>query len=680
MTKEEIRREARKIFISAHVKLPDNYILIPSGKGNLGIYNNGKTAVVTNDGIIIGQTLFPELNAEQRNSKKQLRQFFRQVAEDLKEKKPDILDNLILELKKENISLKILKLDDYKCIRYELSYLNDTKLVNFGYPSICKLYEYDIEKEDLMFKAIELELKEQALKFSKELKEKQIKTEIKELILSIKKEIVNKLNIKISEKTPDTQVVFNILSPDVIIINKKYKGHIHNFFYFDSVFPFTGSFFYDEKTKIIKDNIKFKDFNTKKEFDKILDEKATELLEELKKIEIKVDAKTSILKSRKTFLNKVLKNNIEKLVLFGDSKKINYSEKNSNKRVYTYLNDEYFYLDGDLFFLKNKIGTYEIIEDFKSDKIKVLYNFFLSTEFKNLEDYYKDLIETLNLDVKFISGSGLIDGFVTVSIGMKPSFPKKEYTIVITPFKKSFSLWKKDLKKELKEKKEDLLKSIEREKEAVFIKYQNYCNNALVRDILRYITMNEECITKRVIVNGLRNVSYDIKAVINHPKNARKYNDYKENEIIDIIDKLCRDGVIQEIYRKRIYREYILLKPCNDAKYIIANYDCDKNDLKKKIKANKDFSIKLNDSETECLILEILSKDSLNLKNYISLIQYIENKNIRCLYKEKLLNAFKECPIEIIELIKMKVKSEEDKSLLKFYKEILKNIKNKQNG
>ncbi|MCD7894162.1 MAG: hypothetical protein LUG60_10785 [Erysipelotrichaceae bacterium] len=190
----------------------------------------------------------------------------------------------------------------------------------------------------------------------------------------------------------------------------------------------------------------------------------------------------------------------------------------------------------------------------------------------------------------------------------------------------------------------------------------------MIHDLCLFIVENEECITRKAIIQAMRGTKIQLHVDIRYTKGSGIYNIFKEEDISHKIDVLIENHIVYEKYVHNLDYSFYMLKPYDEA-YIIAKrryYEIDETYNKYHHKEV------LNDYECELIFHDMVKKDILETQDYLNIYQLCDNIQFYCFCKDEILHIFHECPENINKMLRMYYSIENDKMKRKILRQILK--------
>lgn len=359
-------------------------------------------------------------------------------------------------------------------------------------------------------------------------------------------------------------------------------------------------------------------------------------------------------------------NNSVNLLLFGCDK----SDVAKVKYFVTFPDVDTVFVNGELLegYLNNNYGKYALHVNFSDNYEKVSQSFKYKKASSCME-YFYELLNKYNLKIDFKYGDGLLfgDTFILATY----AGICKGFLLNMPYYKDSVLSWKKKIKEEfslIKEKLEDEYNSKIHE---ALHNYPSFFGMYLPRAIAEVIQKNPKYITENVITSVLRNASDRSGFYISYTKECCNFNLFKALEIKDVLEKMVDSGLITKQQKTSDFGAYYIYHSGKDSNLLSYKYSPTYKEVLSKLKKNIEPI-----TDDECLIIfnEFKTSEIHSLKDYLYLLKLVENKGFLCFYKDELILSFKDCPLEIIELIKMKYKTETDTEIKKTYRLISKMV------
>lgn len=359
-------------------------------------------------------------------------------------------------------------------------------------------------------------------------------------------------------------------------------------------------------------------------------------------------------------------NNSVNLLLYGCDK----CDISKVKYFVTFPDMDTVFVKGELFegYLNNNYGKYALHVNFSYNYEKVSQSF----KYKKASsciDYFYELLDKYNFKIEFKYGDGLLFGDTFILATFHDTC--KGFLLNMPYYKDSVLSWKKKIKEEfslIKEKLEDEYNSKIHE---ALHNYPSFFGMYLPRAIAEVIQKNPKYITENVIISVLRNASDRFGFYISYTKECGNFNLFKALEIKDVLEKMVDSGLITKQQKTSDFGAYYIYHSGKDSNLLSYKYSPTYKEVLSKLKKNIEPI-----TDDECLIIfnEFKTSEIHSLKDYLYLLKLVENKGFLCFYKDELILSFKDCPLEIIELIKMKYKTETDTEIKKTYRLISKMV------
>lgn len=359
-------------------------------------------------------------------------------------------------------------------------------------------------------------------------------------------------------------------------------------------------------------------------------------------------------------------NNSVNLLLFGCDK----SDVAKVKYFVTFPDVDTVFVNGELLegYLNNNYGKYALHVNFSDNYEKVSQSFKYKKASSCME-YFYELLNKYNLKIEFKYGDGLLFGNTFILATYAGIC--KGFLLNMPYYKDSVLDWKKKIKEYFSMIEENLKNEYNNKLEKALFNYPLFFGMYLPRAIAEVIQKNPKYITENVIASILRNSSDRSSFNISYTKDCSKFKLFKALEIKDVLEKMVDSGLIIKQQKTSDFGAYYIYHSGKDSNLLSYKYSPTYKEVLSKLKKNIEPI-----TDDECLIIfnEFKTSEIHSLKDYLYLLKLVENKGFLCFYKDELILSFKDCPLEIIELIKMKYKTETDTEIKKTYRLISKMV------
>ena len=198
-------------------------------------------------------------------------------------------------------------------------------------------------------------------------------------------------------------------------------------------------------------------------------------------------------------------------------------------------------------------------------------------------------------------------------------------------------------------------------------KYLEFAGSFLVRDAVKLIVENEQCITVYASSQALRGLKIQLNAKVTLTDNCGKYNWISGVEVQETINKMIKAGILEQEYINGKHYDYYLVKP-KDKDWIIPKLNIDFKAINKKLSENN----KISDDEAEVFFNKYSKKKNIVISDYLKILKLVDCKGFICVYKDEYIAFIKSAPKEFFDFVKIKLESEENYFVKKVYREILK--------
>lgn len=326
------------------------------------------------------------------------------------------------------------------------------------------------------------------------------------------------------------------------------------------------------------------------------------------------------------------------------------------------------YLDCDLFNYKSNGEKEKIV--FTEKYLKVM-KYVDMKKYQSCKEYVKNYIEEHHINIEYLSGEGFLFGKTNVRLridGMD-GFVEKEVNVPF--FKDSVVDWRKQFDVVLKEMISEHRVSFENKRRKFMEEYSEFIGHLISKEIINFVHKNDRYVTENMIVSGVRNRKTRASHEPTYTENCGCFYMYSAEEVEKIIEKMVSRKVLTKHKLSGDYGDFYIYKPNYSLiKDLLKTYPYDIKDILKKIKKKQ----LLNDDEAFCYLEYINKKESKTINDYLSLFDLIKLKGFSIVYRDDLISSFKDAPLELEALIKMKIKTEEIAEYRKIYREINKII------
>lgn len=360
-------------------------------------------------------------------------------------------------------------------------------------------------------------------------------------------------------------------------------------------------------------------------------------------------------------------NNSVNLLLFGCDK----SDVAKVKYFVTFPDVDTVFVKGELFegYLNNNYGKYALHVNF-SDNYEKVSQSFKYKKASSCIDYFYELLDKYNFKIEFKYGDGLLFGDTFILATFHDTC--KGFLLNMPYYKDSVLDWKKKIKEYFSMIEENLKNEYNNKLEKALFNYPLFFGMYLPRAIAEVIQKNPKYITENVIASILRNSSDRFSFNISYTKDCGKFKLFKALEIKDVLEKMVDSELITKQQKIGDFGAYYIYHIGKDIDILSYKYNLSLKEIFSKLKKN--FSEFLTDDECFTIFEYFKSKHTHTLNDYLYLVKLIENKGFLCFYRDEVILSFKDCPLEIVELIKMKYKTETDTEIKKTYRLISKMV------
>ena len=327
-----------------------------------------------------------------------------------------------------------------------------------------------------------------------------------------------------------------------------------------------------------------------------------------------------------------------------------YMKINDKQNIYIEPFDVVFNFEENTYKWGNKYDVYCYNKD-KMDKII---------------DFWNSEISKNNLIVSFSSGSGLFFGktkmiFKDIITNYELMLEKPAVNF------SNFNSCKKQLKEIIQEAREIIDTEEMKIRKEKIEKYLEFAGSFLVRDAVKLIVENEQCITVYASSQALRGLKIQLNAKVTLTDNCGKYNWISGVEVQETINKMIKAGILEQEYINGKHYDYYLVKP-KDKDWIIPKLNIDFKAINKKLSENN----KISDDEAEVFFNKYSKKKNIVISDYLKILKLVDCKGFICVYKDEYIAFIKSAPKEFFDFVKIKLESEENYFVKKVYREILK--------
>ena len=298
--------------------------------------------------------------------------------------------------------------------------------------------------------------------------------------------------------------------------------------------------------------------------------------------------------------------------------------------------------------------------------------------------FYKDELASKNIAVKYKSGSGLLYGETDIEVSAYGF--KEKITFDGPGYHEGLTAWKKSIHQLLTDTADRLQHEKEERDKAFIARNSETIGSFLSRDILSFVTMNQNYITANASVEYFRGLKIKFNGDITNVGTYGKYSLIKSEDIKSEISRLLRSGALTYKTLDGTYGSFNILKPTLATPALIAyQMDVDGVALLKKLRKEAEsgaFSGKpLNDFEAEAVFTQLDNLEEPSVQDCMILLHIVRNPGFMCAYFDKLVAFCKsKAPKEFIEYLKMLKSVEENALLCKFVREAVKKDKTAANG
>ncbi len=288
---------------------------------------------------------------------------------------------------------------------------------------------------------------------------------------------------------------------------------------------------------------------------------------------------------------------------------------------------------------------------------------------------YQDAINEINhqfeentIDKNMIShirGMGLLYGKTSLCYG--DSLLKKDYVIDCGSYKDNKEEWTNKLSLSF----HDLMNDYQLERQNVMIEQcdaiPDLYGDILIHDICEFVIENNECITRKAIIQAMRGTKVQLRVHISYTSGTDHYNLFSEDEISHKIDELINRYVLYESYVKNRKYEFYMIKP-NQIAYILASerYYTLSNALDK-----NQHQLSLNDYEY-ILLFDDLIQRPLEIYDYLTILKWCDDVQFYCNRKNEIDEIFHNSPEVVNKMLKIRYSTEKNKTKKKILRELLK--------
>lgn len=238
-------------------------------------------------------------------------------------------------------------------------------------------------------------------------------------------------------------------------------------------------------------------------------------------------------------------------------------------------------------------------------------------------------------------------------------------------WKDSVPEWKNTL---LKNKKEIIRMVEEKRKsylEMIRKKAEGYYCSILQQAVFDFVRKNEKYVTETAVIQALRGTKILLNTTIEYTPECGHFNALDASEISKAVNRLVNSGLLYEQTLKGTYGNFDILKIGTLYEKIQPDTIVYEPCLMKKFKQGKG----MKEQETVCVFHEYTKKPSLEVSDYLDLVNGIEKYPVSAVYcMDELNGLFQNAPKEVTSFVKMK-KDMEDKRLAKIYGALLKKSK-----
>ncbi|MCD7948808.1 MAG: hypothetical protein LUG12_00920 [Erysipelotrichaceae bacterium] len=284
--------------------------------------------------------------------------------------------------------------------------------------------------------------------------------------------------------------------------------------------------------------------------------------------------------------------------------------------------------------------------------------------YKEAKYYLKNLFNELGIDENMIiniNGKGLLYGKTDFDYG--DILLKQSYEIDGGCYKNNYANWCNHIKSALELFINDYLQQRQNIMNHYCKENPKLYGDKLKQDLCIFIIANEECITRKAIIQAMRGIKVQLNVNIKYTSGTGQYHLLDETYISDKIDDLINDGVLYEKYVKSYKYSFYMIKPYKSA-YLVAK--------ERYYSLNETNDKSLNDFECDLLFHKMIKQSSLDNKDYLRIYRLCEHLHFYCTCKEEIIKIFHECPESITKILLMHANVEKDKIKKKILKEIIK--------
>ena len=305
-------------------------------------------------------------------------------------------------------------------------------------------------------------------------------------------------------------------------------------------------------------------------------------------------------------------------------------------------------------FIFDKDGNNKLV---KNKQLEELIDTVKNPEFQKVKKELNEIFDRYHVKITNIKGPGIYHDVTTFNCN-------------IDKFNGNFTVyykfnndkeWFDKIVKTFEGKIENLLLQKKSQEENREKKIDEILSNFIVQDIITFVRLNEEYITENAVAQYMRGNSVQLNTYICNLNNRTVYKNYTAAEIKDIIKQLLKLKILRYKNHNGKYGKFQTLNVTNKPLKTVTINDFD-----------PFTKTKFNDFEAEKIFLIYKNVEPIDIKTSILFLSFINCKGFIAKYEKEYFDFLKHGSDNFKKLVKMKLDSETNNEMKKFYRKILK--------
>lgn len=254
-----------------------------------------------------------------------------------------------------------------------------------------------------------------------------------------------------------------------------------------------------------------------------------------------------------------------------------------------------------------------------------------------------------------------------------------DYLYHTHPYTDSVTTWRKDLAKNLVQIDKEFVRLATERKQNLMNDYSDYVNSFLVRDIIEFVSKNEDYITPRAVTQALRGTAISLNAPIIRTENCGRYSFFSADDVDCKIDMLIQNKVLISKTIKGTYGDFDILKIPQTVSSVLPELKeaCLEMEAawseKKSMEIQKKIRTKqsLTDPEADQYLQHnLLRNKDFGIAEYMELFYMISNLAILEKYEDRIICIFNSVPDIVKQYVKLQYSQIQELRIKRIVKKI----------